>query len=183
MVGADQFDQTAGERDSYWSEIDFPEPRARPLTAPAPVAAARRTLRGLVAVFVAALVVVAGGAYALDRVNGHAPVAGLHRQLEAQHTLLEQRAAKIAAQGRALAADEAELRSLRSQVSQSVATQTACHDAIVAADRAFGTESDALHALASADAAGAGALTDLFGTELDAYATARSTCLGTTTSV
>jgi hypothetical protein len=82
-----------------------------------------------------------------------------------------------------LATDEAQLRSLRSQVSQSAATQTACNNAIAAADRAFGTESDALHALAGSDFASADSLTARFGSELDDYAAARSTCLGSPTTV
>jgi hypothetical protein len=203
MVGADRFDESAGERgapdpdpglgagfgsvrvdeptdDSYWSSIDYPEPRPRPdvSVGARSVARARRAPRALIASFVAAVLVVGSGAYAVGHMNGRAPVPGLQRQVDAQRSELRSRAATIAAQARTLAADEAQLRSLRAQVSQSAATRTACRNAIAAADRAFGTESDALHALATSDFATATSLTDRFGIELDEYGRARSTCLG-----
>jgi hypothetical protein len=192
MVGADRFDESAGERgtvtslpdDSYWSNIDYPEPRPRPPAAVGSVARDRGSIRRrLSAGFVAALLVIGGGAYAVGRTNGHAPVPGLHRQVEAQRSELERRAATIATQARELTADEARLRALRAQASHSAAIQTACQHAISVANRAFGTESDALHALAATDFAAAKSLTDLFGTELDEFAGARSTCLGSTTAV
>ena len=204
MVGADRFDESAGERgapappdaqlrtlppephgdDSYWSNIDYPEPRARPAGVHAPVRAPRGARsRAWLGAFVAAVLLVGGGAYAAGRANGHAPVPGLHRRVDAQGAALRSRAAKVTAQARALAADEAQLRSLRAQASQSAATQTACRDAIAAADRAFGTESEALHALAGSDLATAQSLADRFGTELDEYAGARAECVGAATSV
>jgi hypothetical protein len=203
MVGADRFDE-AGERasappndgalrtvpdepadDSYWSQIDYPEPRPMPAGAPRTSVASRRrtTGRGLTAAVVALLLVVGGGAYAVGRANGHAPVPGLHRQVDAQQATLQRRAATIARQARALAADEARLRSLRAQVSQSATAQAACRTAIEVADRAFGTESDALQALAGEDFATANTLTDRFGAELDEYAGAKAGCLGSTTAV
>jgi hypothetical protein len=146
MVGA--IEESAGEPDSYWSNIDYPEPRPRPVVLPAPASRGRgATARiGLGAILAALLI--GAGAFAVGRANGQAPVAGLHRRIDTQQQRLRSRAATIAAQGRRLASDEAELQSLRSQ-----------------------------------DFPLANTLTDRFGSELDEYAGARTTCLGSPTSI
>jgi hypothetical protein len=100
MVGADRFDDTAGdgtgaatelrsvggdapEPDSYWSDIDYPEPAAR-AARPAPTVAParhRRVRAQRIAAAVVAVVIAAGG-YALGHANGHAPVPGLRRRID-----------------------------------------------------------------------------------------------------
>jgi hypothetical protein len=217
MVGADRFDEVPGEypgssaladprlrsvdvdvdvdgsdaNASYWSDIAYPEPRAR-VDAPARAVQTAPATRGrrTIATLVAAALVVAGGAYALGRVNGHASVPGLHRQVAtlnhtvaSQRALLVSRAATMRAQAATIASDQAQLSTLRNEVSASQATASACQRAIDAADRAFETESDALNALVADDLSNASTLTDRFGTELDSYSTAKRACVSSTTSV
>lgn len=206
MVGADRYDEANGlpaaprpaageaasvvdferppDPDSYWANIDYPP--VRPQFVRPPVDSqprrVRRRRRILAAVVVVAALAIAGGSYAVGRTNGHAPVPGLQRRIATlEHTVASQRA-QLRAQAATLETDRDQVRVLRDRAAATQATVAVCRRALEDADRAFGTESAALHALSVTDLGTADALAAQFGTELDQYADAAHDCRAASTS-
>jgi hypothetical protein len=199
MVGAEHFDDTVGEPrpgapeirlsavdtaapepGSYWADIDYPEPGPRTVVPPAPAATPARPARSrrVIAAVVAAIVVVGAGSYAVGRMNGHAPVPGLHRTIDSQRAALRARATTIKSQAATIASDEAQLGSVHSELSQTTSVEIACRGAVADAVRAFTAEAGLFSALDDGDTASANLLADQFETAADQFDTARTTCVG-----
>lgn len=207
MVGADRYEEGGGysavgrpamgespgaldlehlaDPDSYWANIDYPP--ARPQFVRPPVDSQHRRertrRRNLAAVAVAAAFALAIGSYAVGRINGHAPVPGLQRRIDALEQTIASQRAQLDARAATVAAGRNQIRTLRDRASGSQTSVTACQHALDGADHALGTESAAIQALSLADHSSADALAAQFGNELDQFATAARACRVASTSV
>ena len=171
--------------DSYWANIDYPPARPQFVKPPVDTGERRREARQrrLVAAVVAGALVIGAGSYGVGRMNGHAPVPGLHRRIDALEQTIASQRAQLRTQAATLSADRDQVRTLRDQASASGTTVTTCQRALDAADRAFGTESAALTALSQTDLSTAETLAAQFGVQLDEYASAAQGCRHPSTTV